>query len=558
MERSKSPKLDVHMDEANSISLKSATKESRMATPNSAPNKAETKTCPNDQDEKIETRNWIGFVENQTYTRYVSQAQNSVNEKAIFCKKLLELGSNFYDPVTPADFKQAQLRYWNQNLCHELKLEDDFSSLDAKKNFFCYFHSLPNSLPAPLALRYHGHQFLHYNPDLGDGRGFTFAQVKWKNQLWDFGTKGSGTTPYSRRGDGRLTLKGAFREALATELLESLGVNTSRTFCFFETDESLERNDEPSPTRAAVLTRFSHSHIRIGTFQRLAYLEQKPQLEALLHYSSRHLLTELSPEDETDLLSYKFLKAVTKRLALLSSQWMMAGFIHGVLNTDNLNICGESFDYGPYRFMPEYDPNFVAAYFDHKGLYSYGRQPQMVLWSIQQLATSLKLLSPNLETDFLQNYFSEIFGLAIEKQFLHRLNLRSKTHEENQKLLALFFNHLQTHRLLFEQSFFELFRRKEPAQTLDHLSSETGKELFKILKTFEIESTERSAHPYLKRKNPVTLLINEIEALWAPISEKNDWSHFENKLQEIRSFRGLYDLKTFHHEDEEPSAMTKV
>lgn len=488
----------------------------------------------------------------------MSQAQNSVNEKAIFCKKLLELGSDFYDLVSSADLKQAQLRYWNQGLCHELGLEKEFSSLDAKKKYFCFFHSLPDSLPSPLALRYHGHQFLHYNPELGDGRGFTFAQIKWKNQLWDFGTKGSGTTPYSRSGDGRLTLKGAFREALATELLESLGVNTSRTFCFFETGESLERHDEPSPTRAAVLTRLSHSHIRIGTFERFAFLKQKPHLEVLLRYCAKFLLTELNHELETDELCFHFLKSVTKRLAHLSAQWMIAGFIHGVLNTDNLNICGESFDYGPYRFMPEYDPNFVAAYFDQNGLYAYARQPQMVLWSLHQLVTSLKLIAPNLETEFLQNYFSENFGLAIEKQFLHRLNLKPKTHEENQEVLTLFFHHLQTHRLFFEQSFFELFKKAEPAKNPDHLASETGQELAKTLENFEIESTKRSEHPYFKRKQPVTLLINEIEALWAPISEQNDWSHFENKLQEIRSFRGLYNLKLFHHEGEEPNVVTKV
>ena len=136
---------------------------------------------------------------------------------------------------------------------------------------FGRFEPLPDSLAAPLALRYHGHQFRVYNPDIGDGRGFLFAQLRdERGRLLDLGTKGSGTTPYSRSGDGRLTLKGAVREMLASEMLEALGVTTSRTFSIVETHEELWRGDEPSPTRSAVLVRLSHGHIRIGSFQRLA------------------------------------------------------------------------------------------------------------------------------------------------------------------------------------------------------------------------------------------------------------------------------------------------
>jgi uncharacterized protein YdiU (UPF0061 family) len=137
----------------------------------------------------------------------------------------------------------------------------------------------------PLALRYHGHQFGVYNPDLGDGRGFTFAQMRdGAGRLMDLGTKGSGQTPWSRRGDGRLTLKGAVREILATEMLEALGVNTSRTFSVIETGESLWRGDEPSPTRSAVLVRLSHGHIRIGTFQRLLALDKPDEMHQLIAY----------------------------------------------------------------------------------------------------------------------------------------------------------------------------------------------------------------------------------------------------------------------------------
>src|SRR6185436_12498306 len=150
---------------------------------------------------------------------------------------------------------------------------------------FGRFEPLPGNLPRPLALRYHGHQFRVYNPDIGDGRGFLFAQLRdGENRLLDLGTKGSGQTPYSRSADGRLTLKGGVREVLATEMLEALGVNTSKTFALFETGEDLVRGDEPSPTRSSVLTRLSHGHIRIGTFQRLAFFGETQNIETLVRY----------------------------------------------------------------------------------------------------------------------------------------------------------------------------------------------------------------------------------------------------------------------------------
>ncbi|MEK9745749.1 MAG: protein adenylyltransferase SelO family protein, partial [Candidatus Puniceispirillum sp.] len=181
----------------------------------------------------------------------------------------LQLDQRFYRKVSAARFAVQSLRYRNQEAAASIGLDtiDDV----AWTTHFAGFQPLEGSLPHPLALCYHGHQFGHYNPDLGDGRGFLFAQVRDdQGRLMDLGTKGSGTTPFSRTADGRLTLKGAVREILATEMLEALGVNTSRTLSVVETGEALTRHDEPSPTRSAVLVRLSHSHIRIGSFQRLA------------------------------------------------------------------------------------------------------------------------------------------------------------------------------------------------------------------------------------------------------------------------------------------------
>ena len=274
------------------------------------------------------------------------------------------------DPVDAASFPRADLRFRNDRAAAEAGLADLGDA--AWIAHFGRFEPLRGNLPRPLALRYHGHQFRVYNPDIGDGRGFTFAQLRdARGRLLDLGTKGSGQTPYSRFGDGRLTLKGGVREVLATEMLEALGVETSRSLSLIETGEALERGDEPSPTRSAVLVRMSHGHIRIGTFQRLAYLRDADGLTRLTDYVLRALYGAMpGSEPATQLLD-----AVVRRTAQLAASYMAAGFVHGVLNTDNINVTGESFDYGPWRFLPRWDPAFTAAYFDHAGLYAFGRQP---------------------------------------------------------------------------------------------------------------------------------------------------------------------------------------
>ncbi|CAN0582340.1 unnamed protein product, partial [Laminaria digitata] len=205
----------------------------------------------------------------------------------------------------------------------------------------------------------------------------------------DLGTKGSGPTPWSRTGDGRLTLKGAVREILATEMLEALGVNTSKTFAVVETGEKLMRGDEPSPTRSAVMTRLNHGHIRIGTFQRIAYEKN----EALMHRLVAYCLEQYYGGAQTDNPAAELFANVARQVARLAGSYMTAGFVHGVLNTDNINISGESFDYGPWRFTPYWEPGFTAAYFDHEGLYCFARQPEALHWNLAQLASALRLIA---------------------------------------------------------------------------------------------------------------------------------------------------------------------
>jgi uncharacterized protein YdiU (UPF0061 family) len=248
------------------------------------------------------------------------------------------------------------------------------------------------------------------------------------DRLLELATKGSGQTPWSRQGDGRLTLKGGVREVLATALLEALGVPTSRSFSLVETGEALVRGDEPSPTRSAVLTRLSHSHIRFGTFQRQAYFDRPEQIRSLVDHVIAHYYPELETADDK---AAALLAAVTARAGRLTARWMAAGFVHGVLNTDNMNITGESFDYGPYRFLPRNDPNFVAAYFDQSGLYAFGRQPEAVFWNLQQLGGSLTLVSDREGLIEALNGFAGAYRAELTAAMLARLGLKSRSADED-------------------------------------------------------------------------------------------------------------------------------
>jgi uncharacterized protein YdiU (UPF0061 family) len=454
------------------------------------------------------------------------------------------LGDAFYDPVRPAIFPELTLRYRNQRAAAAVGLENltDAQWLD----HFGRFAPLPGSLPEPLALRYHGHQFQTYNPDLGDGRGFLFAQLEDESgRLLDLGTKGSGRTPWSRGADGRLTLKGGVREILATSMLEALGVDTSKSLSLIETGEELERHDEPSPTRGSVLVRLSHGHIRIGSFQRLSYLGDTENLSRLLDYSLKTYLPEIAaPGDNAR--AEKFLAAVAERVAVTGADWIAAGFVHGVLNSDNINITGESFDYGPWRFLPTYDPAFTAAYFDSTGLYAFGRQPDALAFNLTRLAECLLPLGDQAGLEAALNRFWPAFQQAIWVAALRRLGLLSRGAEEDAGLALAIFAFLHATQIGYERFWFDWRggrlsnARAALSPAAPAYASEAFTPLRARLETYEPAPSVNLDHPYFACPAPRTMLIDEMEALWAPIAEADDWTAFHAALAEIEIMREAY------------------
>jgi uncharacterized protein YdiU (UPF0061 family) len=392
-------------------------------------------------------------------------------------------------------------------------------------------------------MRYHGHQFQSYNPNIGDGRGFLFAQMRDKaGRLLDFGTKGSGQTPYSRFGDGRLTLKGGVREALATAWLEAHGVYTSKTFSLIETGEQLARNDEPSPTRSAVLVRLQHSHVRFGTFQRHAFHERADLLQRLVDHCVDLYHPQLSDLQGEARVS-GLVETVARASARLCASWMAAGFVHGVLNTDNMNVTGESFDYGPWRVLPTADANFTAAYFDHGGLYAYGRQPQAVFWNIKQLAGALSLIC---DADALTRAvaaYPQAFAQEQRRLTLRRLGLTLRSEGEDVALLNAMYGFIARADLSWEGFLHDWFCGRASAERAltgpraRVYASPEFTDFARLMDTYAPEAPERLAHPYFAAPEPASLVIGEVEAVWDPIARDDDWSAFEAKLAHLEAAR---------------------
>lgn len=437
---------------------------------------------------------------------------------------LLDLGEAFGDAVAPADFPETILRFRNDRAAAEIGLQD-LSDAEWLRHL-ARFDPLPGSLPQPLALRYHGHQFRSYNPDIGDGRGFTFAQARdHRGRLMDLGTKGSGTTPWSRFGDGRLTLKGGVREILATEMLEALNVPTSRTLSLVETGEELHRGDEPSPTRSAVLVRLSHGHVRIGTFQRLAYERDEENMRRLVGYVLSNLYGE--PSEDGDAAPVRLLDLVVGRTATLAARYMAAGFVHGVLNSDNINVTGESFDYGPWRFAPTWDPGFTAAYFDQTGLYAFARQPEAIGWDVMQLASSLRLIEESDPLVAALDAFAPRFQAALAEAVTWRLGVVPADDAAARTLVRAVEQALRDTQAPLDRFFFDAFGGSLPA---------TYGDAWDEVRTHLAAASPRKdrAHAYWSGE-PCSMLIDEVEAIWAPIADGDDWSPLHAKIAAIRT-----------------------
>ena len=294
------------------------------------------------------------------------------------------LPEEFYQVIKPVPVKSPQLLAFNQELVEELGLEI------GPKQAIQYFSG--NSVPEntiPIALNYAGHQFGNFVHELGDGRATLIGEIEVGKERFDIQLKGSGPTKFSRQGDGRSALGPVIREYIISEAMHHLKIPTTRALAAVSTGEHVFREQiEPG----GILTRIAKSHIRVGTFEYFASRQQWEDVKHLADYTIQRHFPEIRELDNHYL---ELLKAVSRKQAKLIAKWMSVGFIHGVMNTDNFTISGETLDYGPCAFIDEYDPATVYSSIDHGGRYAFGNQPSIAAWNLASLAGCLISLINN-------------------------------------------------------------------------------------------------------------------------------------------------------------------
>ena len=454
---------------------------------------------------------------------------------------LESLGGDFFDRVQPANFSKLTLRFRNNKLLPFLGLD----SATVTDQHFLNFGGRFQGQQSCLALRYHGHQFGQYNPYLGDGRGFLYGQVRGiDGQLYDFGTKGSGQTPHSQSRDGRLTLKGGLREVLAAEALHYLGVKTSRCLSLIET-EVFTRNGET--VRGAVIVRFSRSHLRFGTFERLDYYDRYDLIEKLLDHVIQYYYPHLWEQQDCYI---NFYAELVKRVAQLVAQWMAVGFCHGVLNTDNMSITGEGFDYGPYAFIDTYNPYFTAASFDRQGRYSYRNQPSICRWNLEMLQRPLSAVIPISEMEAILETFPQLYTQYYHQQMLFKLGFEHLPFLETEELIDLTLQFLFLTKVQYHQFFYALKQRfslqwcQSAEYILHDLEFLVSGEEVAILKRWcclyhqlllqRSPKSGKSIAQSLQKFNPTSALLDsEIESVWQSISKTDNWQPFFELLEQL-------------------------
>ncbi len=336
-----------------------------------------------------------------------------------FDNSYARLPDDFFVRMDPVPVKDPRLLKVNAPLATRLGL--DAASLASPEGVRALSGQMPPEGAAPLAAAYAGHQFGHFNPQLGDGRAILLGEVVAPDGArFDIQLKGSGRTPFSRGGDGRAAVGPVLREYLISQAMAALGIPTTRMLAAVATGEWIMR-EEPLP--GAVLTRVAASHIRVGTFQFFAARGDSASIRRLAdHVIARHY-PEVAQAERPHLA---LLHAVMERQAALIAQWMCVGFIHGVMNTDNMAISGETIDYGPCAFMDRYDPATVFSSIDRGGRYAYGNQPAIARWNLARLAEALlPLFDPDEERALaLANEAVEAFGAMFEREFTGRLRAK--------------------------------------------------------------------------------------------------------------------------------------
>ena len=376
----------------------------------------------------------------------------------------------------------------------------------------------------PLSMVYSGHQFGQYVEQLGDGRGLLFAQINSNEGLLDIHLKGAGKTPYSRFGDGRAVLRSVIREYLCGEAMHALSIPTSRALMIIGSDEMVIREKSES---AAMLVRTSKTHIRFGSFEYFHYNNKPEHVKALADfcidsYPQYFSRTTNAYED--------FFRVIVKETANMIAHWQACGFNHGVMNTDNMSILGETFDYGPYGFMEDYNPNHVCNHSDHQGRYAFKNQPYIGLWNCSALGHALSsLISEESQGEILQTY-EAIFQDTLAELYRKKLGL-DLAKPEDATLIQGLLDIMESEKLDYTNTFRNLTQA---------LAEENSPELqSEISKSWVVSFLERHSKETLSKDkrlklmnqiNPKFILRNYMAQEAIEAAEVNDFSKLETLM----------------------------
>lgn len=349
-----------------------------------------------------------------------------------------KLPDALYAPLPYTSFSKPEVFVLNDALAQDLQIPTDWLKQEAES--LLTGRQTAHAHP-PVAMAYSGHQFGNYAPLLGDGRAMLIGDAKESDgTLHEVHLKGSGLTPYSRGGDGKATLGAAVREYVVSEAMAGLGVPTSRSLAIMTTGETIMRQ---TPAPGAILTRTARSHLRVGTFQYTAANHDEGTLRALADFAIERLDSELK-SGGADRYA-QFLAKVAERQAKLIAQWMSFGFIHGVMNTDNMTLSGETIDYGPCAFMDAFHPAKVFSSIDHYGRYAWNKQPEIGLWNLSRLAEAMLPLFAEDEAKQIEiaegalKEYPNIFKAGWTDRMIQKLGLPEGNHDDfiNDTLTAL-------------------------------------------------------------------------------------------------------------------------
>jgi len=465
-----------------------------------------------------------------------------------FSNSYSQLDSAFYQRIDPTKVSDPQLLLWNKNLAEDLLIDEKITQ--DQKLLAQYFsgNKIPDGAES-MALAYSGHQFGHFNPQLGDGRAHLLGEIiASDNHRYDIQLKGSGPTRFSRQGDGRCAIGPAVREYIMSEAMFALGVPTSRCLSVVTTGETVYR-EQALP--GAVVTRVASSHIRVGTFQYFAAKGDIESLETLTNYTIKRHFEQIDINAE-DKIEQFLVCAIDKQIELIVS-WMRVGFIHGVMNTDNTAISGETIDFGPCAMMSHYHSGTVFSSIDKQGRYAFGNQPHIAQWNMARLAECLLLLVDSNQEKALEKIepliiaFTDKFESAYFTMLANKLGFNEVTKKDH-GFINILLEIMQKQELDYTNTFVKLTTSLNDADTQNSLKEQLGDWYNNWLKLLEDKNqNNQAAKTLMEKNNPLIIPRNHhVETVLAEYEASGQSTIIDRFLKVLASpYKQLNDTCEF-------------